>query len=441
MRLRSRLALSFSAAIVLTVLVSFAIGAQLWRLRQNEYDGGPEARQALALLQTSGPMELEHWLRQKRRADGIWRTLLDEHNRPLVERGLPPPPRLREALQALGEGRSSVLLPGGAILKTTLLIDEQGHSLRWIAVLPPPRGGEMRRIDTLLLLSIGIALVSILAWFLARRITQPIGALREASRSVARGEFGVRIPAPIVQRQDEIGELAHDFNQMAEHLQRLIEAQRQLLRDVSHELRSPLARLQIATELARNTHEPVQYERIDQETARLDELIGQIILIARLEQQGASVNEEPVVLDELLDSLCEDARFEAQARAIRVLSELQPGLQVRAQAHLLHSAIENVLRNALRHSPQAGTVQLRLRREAGQAHIEIDDQGPGIPDDQLSAVFEPFVRVSTARERASGGYGLGLAIAKRVVEALHGQIRAENRREGGLRVSIVLPLS
>ncbi|SEQ91015.1 two-component system, OmpR family, sensor histidine kinase CpxA [Solimonas aquatica] len=440
MRLRARLTLFFSLAIVATVLISFAIGAQLWRLRQNEYDGREEAQLALQQLQL-GDEALEHWLRHMRRNDGIWRMLLDERGLPVVERGLTPPPRLREALAAVSESRSGVLLPGGGILRSTTVIAEDGRRYRWIAVLPPPRGDDMRRMDTLLLISIGIAVMSILAWYLARRLTQPIGALREASRAVAKGQLTARIPAGVVARRDEIGELAQDFNLMAEHLQRLIEAQRQLLRDVSHELRSPLARLQIATELARDTHQAQHFDRIEQETARLDELIGQLILLARLEHQNTAASEEQLALDELLESICEDARFEAAARHIEVLSELSPGLQVKAQANLLHSAIENVLRNALRHAPEHSRVSLRLRSERQCALIDIEDQGPGIPEDQLEAVFEPFVRVSRARERESGGYGLGLAISKRVIEALHGRILAQNRREGGLRVRIELPLA
>jgi len=437
-RLGTRLALSFSVAIVLTVLMSFAIGAQVWRLREADYDGSQDAQQALLRWQ-QGPQELEHWLREQRRADGIFRMLLTENGEPLADRDLPPPPRLREALAALAAGNHNVQLPGGGRLHSTIVVTNDGQRLRWIAVIPPPRGPEVRRLDTLLLLSIGILLVSALAWYLARRITQPISDLQDTSRAVAAGRLDARVSAQTLARGDELGALALDFNHMAERLQKLIESQRQLLRDISHELRSPLARLQIATELARGSRDERQLDRIEQETARLDELIGQLLLIARLEHTGPAVGQERIALDDLIDAICQDARFEAQARDVDVRGELQTGVHVHGQSNLLHSAIENVIRNAVRHTASHSCVQVRLYTHGERCLIDVDDQGPGIPDDQLAAVFEPFVRVSVARERESGGYGLGLAITRRVIESLHGSVHAENRREGGLRVSIDLP--
>lgn len=441
MRLRTRLVLWFVVAIFVTVAMSFTLGSQVWRLLYSDYDANRDARAALIEWEKGGARGLGRWLREQRRDDGIYRLLLDEHDEPLGGRDGPPPPRLREAIAAARAGDAVVQLPGGGRLKTVVVVGDDGRRLRWIAVIPPPRGPDVRRVDTLLLLAVGVVVVSLSAWRVARRITQPIAALQEASRAVAEGRLEARVPAQTSERRDEIGALARDFNHMAERLQRLISAQQQLLRDISHELRSPLARLRIATELARDTQSPTQFDRIEQEADKLEELIAQLLLIARLEHREAPLAVEPVRIDELVETVCEDAGFEAQARGVAVRRTLVSGAGVRGQPNLLHSAVENVVRNAVRYTADGSEVEVRLTTRDGRARIEVEDRGPGIPQDRLDAVFQPFVRISEARDRASGGYGLGLAIARRVIDASGGRIAAENREGGGLRVTIELPLA
>lgn len=442
MRLRTRLALWFVAAIVVTVAMSFVVAGQLWRFLYTDYDAVHDAQVAVEQLQQHGPRGLEQWLRERRREDGIFRVLLDEKLEPIESRsrdGAPMPARLREAISAAEAGNRIVQLPGGGLLKTTVVLTEDGRPLRWVAVQPPPRGPELARYNTLMLLTIGTIVMIAAAWLLARRITRPIAALQDASRAIANGQLDVRVPALASGRKDEIGALSRDFNHMAERLQRLLDAQQQLLRDISHELRSPLARLRIATELARDTQSEAQFDRIETEAGKLEELIAQLLLIARLEHHDAPHTSETVAIDELVETVCEDAGFEASARDIVVRSEISAHPTVRGQPNLLHSAIENIVRNAVRYSAPNSAVTVRLRQSAAQCVIEVDDQGPGIPEDKLAAVFQPFVRISEARDRESGGYGLGLAIAQRVVTASGGRIRAQNRAEGGLRVIIELP--
>ncbi|HEY9545141.1 MAG TPA: ATP-binding protein [Solimonas sp.] len=441
MRLRTRLVLWFVAAIIVTVLMSFTLGSQVWRLFYNDYDAGQDAHAAVLVWQKGGDRELRHWLREQRRDDGIFRMLLDENGESLSGRDGPPPPRLREAIAAAEAGNNIVQLPGGGRLRTAIVVSQDGRSLRWVAVQPPPRGPDVRRIDTLLLLAIGVIVVSFAAWLIARRITQPISALQAASRAVAEGRLDARVAADTSERRDEIGALARDFNEMAARLQRLLDSQQQLLRDISHELRSPLARLRIATELARDTHTEAQFDRIELEADKLEDMIAQLLLIARLEHRETPLATEIFALDEILESVCEDAGFEAQTRGIAVNSELVPELNVRGQPALLHSAIENVVRNAVRYTPDHSSVTVRLRKLGADCVIEVEDCGPGIPQDRIESVFQPFVRLSQARDRASGGYGLGLAIAKRVIDASGGHISARNRDSGGLQVSIDLPLA
>lgn len=443
MRLRTRLVLWFVAAIVVTVLMSFSLGSQIWRLSYRDYDAAKDAHAAAQAWQHGGSDELRGWLHERRREDGLYGLLLDEQGNSLSGRGRdgPPPPRLREAIAAAEAGNHLVLMPGGARLRTSVVVSEDGRRLRWVSIMPPPRGPDVRRIDTLLLLAIGVIVVSFAAWLIARRITRPIAALQQASRAVAEGRLDVRVPEETSGRGDEIGALARDFNHMAERLQRLLEAQQQLLRDISHELRSPLARLRIATELARDSHAESQFDRIELEADKLEDMIAQLLLIARLEHREAPLASEIFAVDEVLEAVCEDAGFEAQARGITVHAELAPDLKVRGQAALLHSAVENVVRNALRYTAADSTVTVRLTQNGGRGTITVDDYGPGIPKDRIDSMFQPFVRISEARDRASGGYGLGLAIAKRVVDASGGHIQAHNREGGGLRVSIDLPLA
>jgi signal transduction histidine kinase len=441
MRLRTRLVLWFVTAIVVTVLMSFTLGSQVWRLFYSDYDASHDAHAAVQVWQQQGDRALGRWLRAQRHDDGIIRLLLDESGESLGGRDGPPPPRLREAIAAAEAGNRIVQLPGGGRLRTSIVVSDDGRRLRWVAVLPPPRGPDARRIDTLLLLAIGVIVVSFAAWLIARRITQPIAALQAASRAVAEGKLDVRVPDATSARGDEIGALARDFNHMAERLQRLLDSQQQLLRDISHELRSPLARLRIATELARDTQADTQFDRIELEADKLEDMIAKLLLIARLEHRETPLENEVFALDEIVESVCEDAGFEAQARGIAVQTELAANLHVRGQPALLHSAIENVVRNAVRYTGDHSTVTVRLVARGARCVVEVEDRGPGIPQDRLEAVFQPFVRISEARDRASGGYGLGLAIARRVIDASGGTIRARNRDGGGLQVSIELPLA
>lgn len=441
MRLRTRLVLWFVAAIIVTVLMSFTLGSQVWRLFYSDYDASHDAHAAVQVWQQGGDRALGRWLREQRHDDGIIRLLLDENGESLGGRDGPPPSRLREAIAAAEAGNRIVQLPGGGRLRTSIIVSEDGHRLRWIAVLPPPRGPDARRIDTLLLLAIGVIVVSLSAWLIARRITLPIAALQTASRAVAEGHLDARVSKETSARRDEIGALARDFNDMAARLQRLLDSQQQLLRDISHELRSPLARLRIATELARDSHAESQFDRIELEADKLEDMIAQLLLIARLEHRETPLATEIFTLDEVLEAVCEDAGFEAQARGITVHTELAPDLKVRGQPALLHSAVENVVRNALRYTTAGSTVTVRLTQDGSHCTIDVEDCGPGIPEDRIEAMFQPFVRISEARDRASGGYGLGLAIAKRVVDASGGNIHAHNRQQGGLQVRIELPLA
>lgn len=272
-----------------------------------------------------------------------------------------------------------------------------------------------------------------LAWYVAR----PIRRLKTAFDAVAAGNLTVHIGDGMGRRRDELADLGRDFDRMSEHLRTLMEGQKRLLHDVSHELRSPLARLQAAIGLARQ--QPARLEdslwRIEREGVRMNVLVGELLTLSRLEV-GVNGTLEEVDLSELLAGLVDDARFEAAARQQGVDLSEAPGLLVRANPELLHRAIENVLRNALRYSPAGATVRLETARLAGgRCRISILDQGPGVPAADLENIFQPFFR----GEGGGEGYGLGLAIARRVIAAVDGRIDAKNRPGGGLQVDLELP--
>ncbi|MCH8503867.1 MAG: HAMP domain-containing protein [Ectothiorhodospiraceae bacterium] len=267
--------------------------------------------------------------------------------------------------------------------------------------------------------------------------------MRQASQRLAAGELDVRVPDP-GPGGDEISALGRDFNTMADRLQQLLDSRNQLLSDVSHELRYPLARLQVALELARRkTGDEIgdSLDRMERDIRRLDELIGEVLRLARLERGGAALQASPLDLAEVLLPSCEDAAFEAEHTGRRVRWGAFPRLLISGDPSLLRSALDNVLRNAIRSSPADGEVVVEAVAAGGFARITVSDRGTGVPEDQLARIFEPFVRVSSARDRESGGYGLGLAIVRRAVEAHGGSVRAENAEPHGLRVTISLPLS
>lgn len=288
-----------------------------------------------------------------------------------------------------------------------------------------------------------LALSGLVCLGLARYLAAPVRRLRAATQGLARGDLGARVGPALARRRDELGGLGRDFDRMAERLQEVIESQQRLLRDVSHELRSPLARLQAALGLARQRSGELaaeELDRIEREAERLNDLIAQVLSLTRLSAGVDQIRRESVDLAALLETIAEDAGFEAAQRARHVALRVDEAVTIDGDPELLHRAIENVVRNAVRHTDEGTTVELTLRREGADAVVNVRDRGPGTSEDALGRIFDPFFRASEARDRASGGHGLGLAIARRAVELHGGGIGAVNAPEGGLLLIIRLPL-
>ncbi len=281
-------------------------------------------------------------------------------------------------------------------------------------------------------------------------LIRPIGRLRVAARKLANGELATRVPKPDGEARliggDEIQGLVHDFNYMAERLERLVGAQKILLRDVSHELRSPLARLSVALELAREeapSAMAAHLKRIETEAERLNLLIGQLLRLSSMESTDVSNLTETFQLNGLVETMLPDLEFEAQQRLCRVRVLNQCACRVQGSSELIYRAIENIVRNAIRYTREQSEVELKISCEeqagARMVLVDVSDHGPGIPEDELENIFRPFYRVDDARQRDTGGFGVGLAIAERAVRLHHGEVQARNHPGGGLVVSLRLP--
>jgi two-component system, OmpR family, sensor histidine kinase CpxA len=277
-----------------------------------------------------------------------------------------------------------------------------------------------------------------ICYLLTRYLTGPVLRLRAAARRLAEGDLTARA-SDHRPRHDEIGELVRDFNFMAERVEALVTSQRQLISDVSHELRSPLARVNATLGLARQRlGQNVLFDRLERDTERLNDMIGRLLTLARLDMTAAAPEMRLTDLRALVSDIVADAQWEARERDCRVDLVSDGDCEIRANPDLLRSAAENVIRNAVRYTASGTAVEVRLECHRGDdgdaAIVRVSDRGPGVPAAELPNIFRPFYRVADARDRQSGGVGLGLAIAERVARVHGDSVHAENRAGGGLEV-------
>jgi two-component system sensor histidine kinase CpxA len=446
-----RIFLSFwlALALILVGTVSVVVNGEQQRRFSRAWTQRAEIyAQATQTFETGGANALHDWLKGMHRADiSAPIFITDSSGKEMLGRSIPD--YLREPPERLAASHDALLHPtlkgiGGPLV----LVGPDSRTYH--VIVGPLRAGphlfgelEMPAVSTATLL-IALVVSAVVCFFLARYLVLPVDQLRRATRQIASGDLDVRVSPKLKGRHDELGLLASDLDTMSERVRNLLELKQQLLRDVSHELRSPLARLQLALSLARREEGSGverHLARIGCEADRLEELIARTLKLARLERPMQGVERTLVDVAELLTNIVADVGIEADAHGCSVALETARPLEVNGDPELLRSAMENVIRNAVRYAPAGSKVGIEARRADGR-HIEVIvwDHGPGVPEKDLELIFEPFYRVDAARNRAVGGDGLGLAIAARAVAIHGGTIQARNLGPGGLAVQLSLPV-
>ncbi|HEX5209967.1 MAG TPA: ATP-binding protein [Steroidobacteraceae bacterium] len=439
---------SFWLAIVLILVgtVTVAVSAAIQRRDELPWvQRGQLFAQAAVAFETGGADSLREWLDSLAPDPAFSRTfVVGPNGRDMLDRPLPRYLQVRlEGRTKHGQKtvRSGAIAPVGGAL---VLMSPDGSTYH-VIVGPmherPLLFGELE-LPTVAAATLAIALVvsTVICFFLTRHLVGPIDRLRQATREMAAGDLSVRMLPRLKGRQDDLALLAADFDSMAERVQSLLESKQQLLRDVSHELRSPLTRLQLALSLAKRQDggPDRQLTRIANEADRLEQLIARILKLVRLERPVAAFQGVPVDVGRLLETIAQDVTIEAEARSCTVSVQTDAGLEVSGDPELLRSAFENVIRNAVRYGPSGSAVVVTAARQ-NWIEIAVRDHGPGVPEKDLKLIFEPFYRVDAARDRAGGGEGLGLAIAARAIVVHGGSIEARNVAGGGLEISMRLP--
>jgi two-component system OmpR family sensor kinase len=400
---------------------------------------GPPSRLATDLaavtLRHGGPDALREWMSEVQARRNVIVFAVDDAGQDLLGREVPAAvlAAAREVV-ARGDDRGArkVAAPDGASYLLFITRAPGARPLR-----PPPEPPIAPWEIIAIGIATSLAFSVLLAWYLVR----PIRNLRWAFDAAAAGHLETRVSPLMGRRRDEIADLGRDFDRMAQQLQNLVSAQQRLLHDVSHELRSPLARLHAAIGLARQ--EPAKLEasleRIEREATRLDGMVGEVLALARLESGTSARAKERVDLAHIAASIAEDARFEAGALGRSVRFSASGDAPVIGNADLLHRAVENIVRNAVKFTHAGTSVDVRVHTTRTAAVLTVSDHGPGITPSELEKVFDPFYRGHAGQ--GTSGFGLGLAIAQRAVDAHGGAIHAANVAGGGLQVEVELPLA
>lgn len=439
----------FFAFLLALLLTSIGVASGMW-LRHNAERQSFEAipvqvgwkaadlvDSAADIVRYAGSEPLKKYLQEQQRND-ITLFAVTQDNQDILGRNVD---------QQLLATTRQLLFENHKIRSVRQVISEDGRSILLFLPSPEKLGQKQKRPKPpkpppfLLLLGMwiisGLLFSGLLAWW----FTKPIRILRKAFNDVADGKLDTRIRPAMGKRRDELADLGQNFDYMTSRISQLLNAQKRLLHDVSHELRSPLARMQAAIGLAQQSPDKTakMLDRVERESERIDHLIGDLLNLSRLENPTTENDERQLFnLTEMLLDIIEDARFEAQNKHIQIQHRKFEQINLFGRVELIHSAIENVLRNAIKYSPENGVIQLSTEKLSKYLRIDIEDQGPGIADQELQQIFQPFFR--SRKNQYQNGIGLGLTIAHRAIEIHGGEITAANRPEGGLKISIQLPV-
>lgn len=441
-RLYLRMALYISAALVAFILIGAAI---LALIASYELEGYVATRhsslghEAADVLSAGGRPALQRWLAEEARIPpDVSVFVLDHDSQDIFGRPLPGEFAnfVRNFVVTAADESASNYRP---LRLAPQLVAADGQVYSFL-VIPKTIGVWGSPATFFGLIAVALLVIGSVAWLIASRFGRPIGELQAAVRQLASGHIDARVPTAISGRRDELGALAADFNSMADRLQGLMDSRDQLMQEMSHELRSPLARLQASLALAshRQKLDEAEREQIETEIRRIDRTIGEMLRFSRLDTQVTIVH-RLIRIGKLLRDLVQVAEVEAQARGCRLALVADENLQVVGDLDLLRSGLENILRNAIRYAPPDSCVDLSAHQKDGNIVVQISDRGPGVPEQYLSKIFEPFFRVKSDDGDETAGSGLGLAIAQRALEVLGGSIIATARDGGGLTFTITMP--
>jgi two-component system sensor histidine kinase CpxA len=425
----------------ISVLVSFQV-MNRWIETADEIRPNEMIAEASRQLATGGEPALVEWLReQERSATRAVLLVIDGQGRELLGRQIPPP--LERRMRRMREWGQS---PRPQNLRPPFLMPRiVGSGGNEYHVVPAPRQlGPLGLFGVAtvrhLILALALLITAAVSFLLARSISAPVRGLRDASRALAAGRLEERVAPAISARRDELGSLGRDFDHMASRLQALMASRQELLRNVSHELRTPLTRIRMAVELARDSDgdDTKELERVILETEKLDQLIGQVLALARVDHGAPAASHRRLDLSALVGSLVEEAEMEADAAGVTLTPRIARGISIEGDASLLAAAIENIIRNALRYTPDGAAVDVTLEPAEPGAVLRVRDRGPGVPEGELPRIFEPFHQVASARSPEERGYGLGLAVTAGAARLHGGSVAARNHPEGGLEVTLTL---
>ena len=440
-RLYLRMAIYIGATLVAFVLAGAVILTLIASFELEGYVAARDktlAKEAASVLADGGPDALQAWLAEDPDIPtDVTIYILDQDSRDIYGRELPAEIRnfVREFVIESDNSDSPNYLP---LRLSAQLIGPDGQVY---AFLPIPESIGIRGSPAMIIGLVAVALLVIasVAWLIASRFGRPIDELQSAVQELTSGHIEARVPDNITNRHDELGKLAADFNLMADQLQSLIDNREQLMQEMSHELRSPLARLQASLALAalRQNLDATELGRIEREIATIDRTIGEMLRFSRLDAPVKNPR-RLTRIGKLLRELVEVEEVEARARRCRLDLQAESNLQVIGNIDLLRSGFENIIRNAIRYAPENSSVDIRATLEEAEIVVRISDRGPGVPEEFLDRIFEPFFRVNQG-EADTGGTGLGLAIAQRAFKGFGGTITAARRAEGGLEFTIRLP--
>lgn len=392
---------------------------------------------AEALYQSGDEAALAHWLEQLQAREDTWAAVVRSDIQPLAGSTLND--RFREGFR-LGrdvEWKIHLYFTDNPIMETTFA-DGNTH---FLVVLPQRMrpGTYLPQARVALKVVLPLIVLVVLCLVLYRHLMSPLRQLEVATRQFTEGNLGVRVRALLGSRNDELAALADTFDRMAERTGDLIVTQRRLIADLSHELRTPLTRVEMAVSCVEEGIDVQHFlPRIRRECGIMRALVEDTLTLAWLENEKPSLDHENLDLTDLVDSILADARYEYPGHTLH--AALPDRAEITGSSHrALAQAIENVIRNACNYTPDGGSVRVSLRPDGGGYLLEVDDQGPGVAAEQLELIFRPFFRSAVAREQEPGGHGLGLALARRQIEATGGWMKAENRTEGGLRMQLWIP--